>query len=205
MPIIIDFEGLDCSFKETNSKRLAEYLNGKRYEFPKYDSESSYFIRQYLAGKYNGIISTDTVMTIYLMEMFDIWHTQIMPDIRNGLEIIVLDRFWYSNYYYQCTTIEDKIKLQKLVSQMNLPNCNVLFKMLTNFDLTIKKIRSKKNKDILESDEERMRITYDRFNNCAFSKANNVVEIYTYDENGFRNKDDIFEDIKRNYEYLNLI
>ena len=25
-PIIIDFEGLDCSFKETNSKKLADYL-----------------------------------------------------------------------------------------------------------------------------------------------------------------------------------
>ena len=45
-PIIIDFEGLDCSFKETNSRKLAEYLHGKRYEFPDYSSESSYFIKQ---------------------------------------------------------------------------------------------------------------------------------------------------------------
>ena len=40
-PIIVDFEGLDCSFKETNSKKLAEHLHGKRYEFPDYSSESS--------------------------------------------------------------------------------------------------------------------------------------------------------------------
>ena len=89
-PILIDFEGLDCSFKETNSKKLAEHLNAKRYEFPNYSSESSYFVRQFLSGKYKDIEGADHIMLAYLMEMFDVWNTKVLPDIKNGLEIGVI-------------------------------------------------------------------------------------------------------------------
>ena len=51
------FEGLDCSFKETNSKAYLDYLRSKGrkaelFSFPRYDKESSYFVREYLGGKY---------------------------------------------------------------------------------------------------------------------------------------------------------
>lgn len=198
-PIIIDFEGLDCSFKETNSKKLADYLEGKRYEFPDYSSESSYFIKQYLSNKYCMISNTAPIMMAYLMEMFDVWHTKIIPDIKNGLEIIVFDRFWYSNYYYQCNTLKDRITLQFIVNELRLPKCDIMFKMLTNFNLTITKIRSKANKDILESDEKKMKEVHDKFMKCDFNKLPNIQDIYTYEGNNFRTEDEIFNDIKSKF------
>jgi len=199
LPIMIDFEGLDCSFKETNSKRLASFLNTKRYEFPYYASENSYFIRQYLSGKYKDIDINTPIMIAYLMEMFDEWNTKIIPDIKNGLDVIIFDRFWYSNYYYQCKTTRDRIALQILVNELGLPKCDIIFKMMTNFDITIKKIREKNDKDILESDEEKMKEVHSRFETCKFNGVNNVEEIYTYNGNEFRSEDEIFEDITTRY------
>lgn len=205
-PIIVDFEGLDCSFKETNSKKLAEHLHGKRYEFPDYSSESSYFVRQYLSGKYSNINNKIPIMMAYLIEMFDVWHTKVVPDIKNGLEVVVFDRFWYSNYYYQCDTIKDKINLQIMANELNLPKCDIIFKMMTNFDLTFKKIKEKNSNDILESDEKKMRETHYKFSVCDFNGFKNICNIYTYDNNGFRSENDIFNEIILKYSaiYNNL-
>lgn len=194
-PILIDFEGLDCSFKETNSKKLAEHLNAKRYEFPNYSSESSYFVRQFLSGKYKDIEGADHIMLAYLMEMFDVWNTKVLPDIKNGLEIVIFDRFWYSNLYYQCKSHRDRIALQIIVNELKLPNCNMMFKMITNFNLTMKKIKEKNSKDILESDESNMRKVHNRFSKCKFATVPYVEEILTYNNGEFRNEDEIFNEI----------
>lgn len=198
-PIIVDFEGLDCSFKETNSKKLAEHLHGKRYEFPDYSSESSYFIRQYLSGKYSMINNKAPIMMAYLMEMFDVWHTKVVPDIKNGLEVVVFDRFWYSNYYYQCESTKDKITLQLIANELGLPKCDILFKMMTNFSLTIEKIREKNNRDILELDEEKLKKVHCDFSICDFNRMRHVYNILTYDDDGFRNPDEIFSEIALKY------
>lgn len=199
-PIIVDFEGLDCSFKETNSKKLADHLNTKRYEFPDYSSESSYFIKQYLSGKYSMINSKSPIMMAYLMEMFDVWNTKVVPDIKNGLEVVVFDRFWYSNYYYQCESTKDRITLQLIANELRLPKCDILFKMITNFDLTIKKIREKNSGDILESDEEKMKKVHHNFSVCDFNnRIDNVYDILTYDGDNFRSPDEIFNEIVSKY------
>ena len=54
---IIEFEGLDSSFKETNAKCLYDYLKDKGYKvnivsFPRYDCDSSYFVKRLLSGIY---------------------------------------------------------------------------------------------------------------------------------------------------------
>ena len=193
-PMLIDFEGLDCSFKETNSKKLAEHLGGKRYEFPDYSSESSYFVRQFLSGKYKGI-DANPIMLAYLMEMFDVWNTKVIPDIKNGLKFVIFDRFWYSNIYYQCKTDKDLLSLQIIKNALKLPDCHLLFKMITDFNLTIKKIREKNSKDILESDENKMREVHARFNSCTFPNVNCMYNINTFENGDFRSKDDIFNDV----------
>ena len=139
------------------------------------------------------------IMMAYLMEMFDIWHTKVVPDIKNGLEVVVFDRFSYSNYYYQCDSTKDKITLQIMVNELKLPKCDIIFKMMTNFNLTIKKIREKCNRDILESDEEKMKKVYCNFSICDFNKLDRVYNILTYNDDGFRSPDEIFKEIILKY------
>jgi hypothetical protein len=67
--------------------------------------------------------------------------------------------------------------------------------MITDFDLTIKKIREKNSKDILESDEDKMREVHAKFNSCTFPNVNCMYNISTFENGDFRSKDDIFNDV----------
>ena len=126
---IIDFEGLDCSFKETNSKQLVKFLNAKgitakRWAFPQYDKESSVHVRDYLAGKYKDYAANTvrkgweqaftpgvgeevkddffvTAASFYMMDMLSAWVNEIKD---SDVEVAVFDRWWYSNLYYQSAT-----------------------------------------------------------------------------------------------------
>ena len=106
MTKIIDFEGLDCCFKETNSKFLTECLlkwglKGKRYAFPNYDSPSSYFVKQWLSKAYDGMnLSFVAVEDLYLLDQMNTFQ-QIAKEAEEGdFDFIVLDRFWPSGVYY---------------------------------------------------------------------------------------------------------
>ena len=73
---IIDFEGMDASYKETNSNALYEYLKKERYasaiadgkidvvklEFPSYDPRRSYFVSEYLHGSYSDRFNIDFIL-----------------------------------------------------------------------------------------------------------------------------------------------
>ena len=86
-----------------------------------------------------------------------------------------------------------------MVNELKLPKCDIIFKMMTNFNLTIKKIREKCNRDILESDEEKMKKVYCNFSICDFNKMDRVYNILTYNDDGFRSPDEIFKEIILKY------
>ena len=108
---IINFEGMDYSFKETNSKKLCDYLislgyKTKLYSFPDYSLASSYYIKKYLAGEYgdatklNGEISALFYATNIADALF------IQNNIYNDLkeyDYIIMDRYVLSNIAFQCT------------------------------------------------------------------------------------------------------
>ena len=57
----IVFEGLDCSFKETNSNKLYEYIkethpeiNVKIVHFPRYGEPACCMVEKYLKGEYKN-------------------------------------------------------------------------------------------------------------------------------------------------------
>ena len=208
---IVAFEGLDCSFKETNSIGLANYIGdkAKRYEFPDYKNERSYYIRQYLGKKYNGI-SKLMIMDMYLMEMYDKWHTDIQEDIKNGIEVLIFDRFWYSGLYYNCSTIKERYLLEKLVSdKYKLPSANIIFKMITDLNLMLKKIHKKNSGDIYESDDKAMIEIYNRFKDITFNCGNQFdIPITSTDINGdpcFMDRDDIISSITATYDIMTNI
>ena len=116
MTKIIDFEGLDCCFKETNSKFLTECLlkwglKGKRYAFPNYDSPSSYFVKQWLSKAYDGMnLSFVAVENLYLLDQMDTFQQIAKEAEEEDFDFIVLDRFWPSGVYYNTATDTAGIK-----------------------------------------------------------------------------------------------
>ena len=68
---MISFEGMDCSYKETNSNRLSDILGIMGYEvelvsFPRYKNPSAYFVEGYLSG--NIKVDGNTVKTNYKLK-----------------------------------------------------------------------------------------------------------------------------------------
>lgn len=127
MKLLINFEGLDCSFKETNVKNLVKFLNKSKmdssnvmnsegfkntfdlskYEiintsFPSYLSGSAFFIKQLLAGSYNdNIVSNRIKNEMFHLDMYHTFHKNLAPVIDYSKNnITILDRYIFSNLYY---------------------------------------------------------------------------------------------------------
>lgn len=205
-PKIIVFEGLDCSFKETNSIALTNYIGkeAKRYTFPDYDNDRSYYIKQFLGKNYPEDIDKKIIRNMYLMEMYDKWNTEIKEDIKNGIKYIIFDRFWYSGLYYNCNT---KAEYDDLITNAlytyKLPVSDLLFKMITDPDLMIQKLKEKSSGDIYESNIQKMLEIYNRFNTFNFC-GDRQEDIYITEDIGgyteFKNREEIFANIIECFE-----
>lgn len=71
-------------------------------EFPRYDKESSYFIRKYLRGDYvKSNLSFEKVCDFYALDRYDAWiGDNLRDEYLNGAPLI-FDRYCYSNIVYQ--------------------------------------------------------------------------------------------------------
>ena len=71
-------------------------------EFPRYDKESSYFIRKYLKGDYiKSALSFEKVCDFYALDRYDAW---VGDNLREEYLLgapLVFDRYCYSNIVYQ--------------------------------------------------------------------------------------------------------
>ena len=205
-PKIIVFEGLDCSFKETNSIALTNYIgkDAKRYTFPDYDNDRSYYIKQFLGKNYPKDISKKIIRNMYLMEMYDKWNTEIKEDIRNGIKYIIFDRFWYSGLYYNCSNDNDYNDLtMEALHTYRLPVADLLFKMITDPNLMIQKLKEKFSGDIYESNIQKMLEIYKRFNTFDFC-GDRQEDIYITEDIGgyteFKSREKIFANIIECFE-----
>lgn len=178
MTKVIDFEGLDCCFKETNSKFLTECLlkwglRGKRYAFPNYDSPSSYFVKRWLSKAYDGLdlsIKKD-VETMYLLDQMDTFQ-QIAKEAEEGdFNFIVLDRFWPSGIYYNSATNAGGIKsrfdsINVMRKRFKLPFPNVIIGMENTMPLIIESINRRtpvEEQDKNESDHSFLQDVHQNF------------------------------------------
>lgn len=117
---IIAFEGLDCSFKETNHRtflyRFKQFFSDITFadvstsipdifgrvvpifseSFPRYASGSAFYLKRWLAGEYNRAFlkeHPDIINAFYALDRFDFWYTlknDIFINI-TGAEIIHSD------------------------------------------------------------------------------------------------------------------
>lgn len=109
--IFIVLEGTDGSGKGTQFKLLAHKLALEGYEvetfdFPQYDQESSYFVKQYLNGKYGTAeeVGPYTGSLFYALDRY-----QAAPKIKQALEagkIVLANRFTGSNMAHQGTKFD---------------------------------------------------------------------------------------------------
>lgn len=101
-------EGADGSGKGTQFELLAERLRQAGHEvvtcdFPQYDQESSYFVRQYLNGKYGTAdeVGPYTGSLFYALDRYE-----AAPKIREALEqgkVVLANRYVGSNMAHQGT------------------------------------------------------------------------------------------------------
>lgn len=207
---IIEFEGLDGSFKETNAKTLYDYLKKKGYKvnivsFPRYDCDSSHFVKQMLSGVY-GVqdnINPQIINMCYALDRYDYIETFNVRDrIENG-EWFIFDRYTGSSLLYQSANIIDPKTRKSFRDEMynleynilNLPKPDIVIAMKSNLDMTVKSISTKEKNDAFERN-----ITYLKRITQIYDE---VIEQYGWyeinvvDKTGckFRSKEDIFNDI----------
>lgn len=118
--MLIVLEGLDGAGKSTQVKKLKEYISstGKelRYlHFPRFDAPVvGEMIAEFLRGDFGNIEEVHP-MLVALLYAEDRRDASIL--IRRWLlqgDIVLLDRYVYSNIAFQCAKIEDSAKAQSL-------------------------------------------------------------------------------------------
>jgi thymidylate kinase/thymidylate synthase ThyX len=106
--LFLVIEGTDGSGKGTQYKKLINRLENEGYEiakfdFPRYEHESSYFARQYLNGKYGTAdeVGPYTGSIFYALDRYE-----AAPEIRKALsegKVVVANRYTGSNMAHQGT------------------------------------------------------------------------------------------------------
>lgn len=109
--LFIVIEGSDGSGKATQVKMLVDRLRSEGYnvetlDFPQYDEPSSYFVTEYLNGKYGGTndVGPYTASLFYALDRY-----AAAPRIKQALaegNIVIANRFTGSNMAHQGTKFE---------------------------------------------------------------------------------------------------
>lgn len=140
----IVFEGTDGSGKTTQFNLLIQKLKNlkikfKTFDFPQYSKESSYFIREYLNGKYGNWNEVDPYKTsiFYALDRFDV-SRQIKEWLNQGY-LILSNRYVASNLGHQGAKIKSKKERQKFfnwvlnfehnILDIPKPNLNIILHM----------------------------------------------------------------------------
>lgn len=115
---LIVLEGIDGSGKTTQfnlliKKLKKENIKFKTLDFPQYENESSYFIRQYLNGVYGNWNEVGPYRTsiFYALDRFDI--SQEIKKWLNKGYLVISNRYTASNLAHQGSKIKDKNKRRK--------------------------------------------------------------------------------------------
>jgi dTMP kinase len=164
-------EGSDGSGKATQTDLIAKKLKELGYQvatisFPRYAAESSYFVRNYLEGKYGSgkDVGPYSASVFYALDRYD-YSELIANSIKSG-KIVLANRFSASNMAHQGSKIpEAKTRrefyvwldsLEHTMLKIPKPNRNILLNLeqekLT--DNLKKRFKLTKKTDIHESDKE---------------------------------------------------
>ena len=160
-PMIIVFEGVDGSFKNTQANLLMDYIEENitskvvMFQFPNYGSPSSHNLVDYFKSSklyksednFEYVISPLAETALFITDIFTTFNSkQELDNIRtffNDNYIIIMDRYYYSNIYYQLA--------KRIVSKMTyMPSgylSSVRYKESQGIDFSIMKEMVKKLAD----------------------------------------------------------
>ncbi len=118
--MLIVLEGLDGAGKSTQVKLLKEYIQGKgkslRYlHFPRFDAPVyGELIAKFLRGDFGAInqVHPQLVALLFAQDRHDA-AAQIRQWLNDG-DVVLLDRYVYSNIAYQCSKLKDKEEAKAL-------------------------------------------------------------------------------------------
>lgn len=217
-PKFIVFEGLDSSFKETNAKKLVDFINNfqtennKAYKalllsFPNYDSPSSYFVKENLAGKYdfkNDFKDAYVTSIMYAMDRFDTFQKENF----SGYDFIILDRYYTSNMIYQCAKLGNQFDIESLCKKiikfetkyLGLPKVDKVFYMHNKFGLIEQLLLEKDNKDIYEKDIDYLYDVYKMGTRLVIQENWDLIECSSH-EGVLLSEEEIFHQIKTEFLY----
>ena len=179
----IVLEGSDGAGKGTQFRLLAERLKAVGYDvevfdFPRYEHESSYFVRRYLNGDYGP---ADKISPYSASLFFALARFEAADKIRNALaegKIVLANRYVGSNMAHMGAKIKDPLEqrsffvwedsLEFQLLKLPRPNMNIFLKVPAeiSYELIAKKdARSytAKNRDEHESDMEHLRSAVDTY------------------------------------------
>lgn len=209
MTKIIALEGLDCSFKETNSKRLEEFLIASgysvgRFSFPAYDRESSYFVRKMLSGAYGDPSKMDPELCsmFYALDRYDYYVSEIKP-IEDKLDYIIFDRYTGSNMIYQASkyylpylrkkACGDIAEFEYVYCDLPRPNINIFLKV--PYEVSVELMSKKEGHDAHETNKEYQKKVYDTADEIITNRDWEVVECT--ENNELLSQDKIFSRLMR--------
>lgn len=164
--LFVAIEGSDGSGKATQVARLKQKLEQSGYlveviDFPRYNQESSYFVRRYLNGDYGSSesIGPFTPSLFYALDRFDA--KEKIDQALSLNKIVIADRFVASNLAHQGQKFNDEVQKiaywdwdQKLEFEMlstPKPDLNLILTLPAEISLKLIEKRGEK-KDIHESD-----------------------------------------------------
>ncbi len=167
----IVIEGSDGAGKETQQKLLAKRLEAAghevyRIDFPRYDHDSSYFVRQYLKGEYGGPndVSPYTGSLFYALDRF-----HAAQDIRQALaegKVVIADRYVGSNMAHQGSKFSNREErlgfftwLDTLEFEtLGIPRPNLNIVLTVPYDIAKRRYEGRdEQQDIHQRDEQHIR------------------------------------------------
>ena len=199
--MIIVFEGLDGSGKETQSKLLEKRLNSigikaTRMEFPDYNNKYSLFVKEYLKGDFGKCVDPYVVSMFFALDRFGMYKKVMSKYLEEGY-IIICDRYVYSNLIYQGSKIKNQESRNEFFNwvldfeynKCGLEKEEITFFMDVPIDISLDILKQREEKDIHEEDEEFLRECY---KNCKYIVSKyNLVNVDCSSNSKLRSIDEI--------------
>ena len=224
---LIVIEGLDGAGKSTQINRLTEHLTARGHRcrqlhFPRTDSPVyGELISRFLRGELGDIrqVNPYLVALIYAGDRFD-----FRPTLENWLnagDMVLLDRYVYSNVAYQCAKMgnrEERMALRNWIlhlefeyHQLPKPDLNIFLDvpfMFTRQNLTDDRVGNERQyllgkKDIHEADLDFQKSVRESY--LSMTDTDGLVKIDCSDNHNILSVDHIFSKILNVLEKLTYI
>lgn len=202
MSFIIEIEGTDGAGKQTQSKKLFEYLSAKGFKvkeisLPNYESISSGPVKMYLNGELcNNAeeLNAYQASILYTADRLCTINAQ-RAEIENA-DFIIFDRYTGSNLLHQACKIKNLQKREEYINWINNLEFNVLklpkpdlvlfLDMPFEFVISVAKSRTENKcglkSDIHEKDFEYLKFVYDISTKTAKSQNWKIITCYNKKE-----------------------